>query len=134
MFLGSLISSSVPKIFTSLSKTLISTLSDSSTSPEVSRAYIMLVGTLSRSAPQKTGQVIKEVMPSILQICRNEEDEDGREVGLAVSFHLSLFELSGSRTRSSYFFLLIRTDVGEPDSQMPYRDHSFHHLDSRRRG
>ena len=81
---GALVTSSSPKIFTSLSKTLITTLASPSTSAEVSRAYIQLIGTLSRSAPQKTGQALKEVMPAILKTCKSEDDE-GREVGLAVS-------------------------------------------------
>lgn len=76
---------SSPEVFTSLSKTLIATLSASSTLHDVSRAYVSLAGAISKSSPQKTGAVLKDVMPAILKTCADDAEDEDREIGLQVS-------------------------------------------------
>lgn len=87
--LGALIPSSSPKVFTSLSRTLLEALKNAGTHSDVSRTYIALVGTLAKSSPARIGGVLKDVMPSVLEVCKaDEEEEEGveeaREVGLQV--------------------------------------------------
>jgi cullin-associated NEDD8-dissociated protein 1 len=89
--IGALIPSSSPKIFTSLAKTLLDALKDGKTHADVGRTYIALVGTLAKSSPARVGGVLKEVMPSIIDVCKADEDEaegaeEAREVGLQVRF------------------------------------------------
>lgn len=99
--LGALIPSSSPGVFGALSNTVLDALRSGATSSEVRRTYISLVGTLARSSPAKVGGVLKDVMPSVLEVCKADEDEDdeaaeAREVGLQVRFFL-LFQRLGAR-------------------------------------
>lgn len=83
LLVGNLIPSIPQKLFASLSRTITSSLASPSSS-ETARAYVQLVGTLSRSAPQKTGSMLKDVMPAILASCAEDKEEDDKDTGLQV--------------------------------------------------
>lgn len=69
-----------------LSNTVVQMLTSESTPIEVTRAYVQLVGTLSRSTSQKTGQMLGDLMTVILASCGEDEEDESREVGLQVSY------------------------------------------------
>lgn len=104
--IGALVPSSGPRIFSSLANTLLDALKDGGTHADVGRTYIALVGTLAKSSPARVGGVLKEVMPSIIDVCKADEDEaegaeEAREVGLQVRLSSSHLSPSGRMLNSS---------------------------------